>query len=78
LPEDDLLWELIGVKESKRYSLTSEEAIALLKSAVEEAKAANLPWNSSLVELSPSKDLVEMVLRSRERGDDEQDEEEEA
>jgi CRISPR-associated protein Csb1 len=77
LPEDDLLWELIGVKESKRYSLTSEEAIALLKSAVEEAKAANLPWNSNLVELSPSEDLVEMVLRSRERGDDEQDEEEE-
>jgi CRISPR-associated protein Csb1 len=78
LPEDDPLWELIGVKESKRYSLTSEQAIHLLESAVEEAKAANLPWNSNLVELSPSKDLVEMVLRSRERGDDEQDEEEEA
>jgi len=76
LPEDDLLWELIGVKESKRYSLTSEQAIDLLKSAVEEARAANLPWNSDPVELSPSEDLVEMVLRSRERGDDEQDEEE--
>jgi CRISPR-associated protein Csb1 len=77
LPEDDLLWELIGVKESERYSLTSEQAIDLLKSAVEKAKAANLPWNSDPVELSPSEDLVEMVLRSRERGDDEQDEEEE-
>ena len=76
LPEDDLLWELIGVKESERYSLTSEQAIDLLKSAVEKAKAANLPWNSNLVELSPSEDLVEMVLRSRKRGDDEQDEEE--
>jgi len=71
LPEDDLLWELIGVKESKRYSLTSEQAIDLLKSAVEKAKAANLPWNSNLVKLSPSKDLVEMVLRSRKLGDDE-------
>jgi hydroxyethylthiazole kinase-like sugar kinase family protein len=57
--------------------LTSEQAIDLLKSAVEKAKAANLPWNSDPVELSPSEDLVEMVLRSRERGDDEQDEEEE-
>jgi CRISPR-associated protein Csb1 len=76
LPEDDLLWELIGVKESKRYSLTSEQAIHLLESAVEEAKAAKLPWNSDPVKLSPSEDLVKMVLRSRERGDDEQDEEE--
>jgi len=78
LPEDDLLWELIGVKESKRYSLTSEQAIHLLESAVEEARKAKLPWNSDKpFELSPSEDLVKMVLRSRERGDDEQDEEEE-
>jgi len=77
LPEDDLLWELIGVKESKRYSLTSEQAIHLLESAVEEARKAKLPWNSDKpFELSPSEDLVKMVLRSRERGDDEQDEEE--
>ncbi len=65
VPEDALHWELIGIKESKLYSLTSEQAIELFNKAVEEAKAAKLPWNSEPVKLSPCKDLVELVLRSR-------------
>jgi len=76
VPEGDLQWELIGIKESKQYSLTSEQAIELFSKAVDEAKAAKLPWDSAPVKLSPRADLVELVLRSRERGGEEQDEEE--
>jgi len=76
VPEGDLQWELIGIKESKQYSLTSEQAIELFNKAVEEAKAAKLPWDSKPVKLSPRADLVELVLRSREPGGDEQGEEE--
>jgi len=67
-------WEIVGQKET--FSLSAEDAVSLFNKAIEEAKKADLPWNSDGIRLTPRADLVEMVLRSRERGGEEQDEEE--
>jgi CRISPR-associated protein Csb1 len=67
-------WEILGQKET--FVLSAEDAVKLFNQAVEEAKSAGLPWNSAGMTLTPRADLVEMVLRSRERGGEEQSEEE--
>ncbi|MBZ4686065.1 MAG: CRISPR-associated protein [Desulfomicrobiaceae bacterium] len=67
-------WEIPGQTEA--FSLNAEDAVKLFNQAVEEAKNAGLPWNSAGMKLTPRADLVEMVLRSRERGGEEQGEEE--
>ncbi len=50
--------------EPTRFSLTGTEARALLKSAIEAATNASLPWEG-IIDLSPSDDLVELVRRSQ-------------
>lgn len=66
-------WEILGQQET--FVLGAEDAVRLFDQAVEEAKSAGLPWNSAGMTLTPRADLVEMVVRSRERGAEEQDEE---
>lgn len=67
-------WEIPGQNEA--FSLNAKDAVKLFNQAVEEAKSAGLPWNSDGMTLTPRDDLVKMVLRSRERGGEEQGEEE--
>jgi CRISPR-associated protein Csb1 len=67
-------WEILGQRET--FSLSAEDAVELFTKAIEEAKSARLPWNSDGIKLTPRADLVEMVLRSRAVGGEEQDEEE--
>jgi CRISPR-associated protein Csb1 len=67
-------WEILG--QNGAFSLSAEDAVKLFDQAVEEAKNAGLPWNSAGMKLTPRADLVQMVANSRERGGEEQGEEE--
>ncbi|BCX02195.1 MAG: hypothetical protein KatS3mg053_0133 [Candidatus Roseilinea sp.] len=67
-------WEILGRNET--FVLSADDAVKLFNQAVEDAKNAGLPWNSAGMKLTPRADLVEMVLRSRAVGVEEQDEEE--
>lgn len=60
------VWELLDRpgSEPTRYALDGQQACALLKSAIEAAKTANLPWEGT-VDLQPSTNLVELVRRSQ-------------
>ncbi len=65
-PTGPFVWELLDQPgaEPTRFSLTGTEARALLKSAIEAATNASLPWEG-IIDLSPSNDLVELVRRSQ-------------
>ena len=65
-PTGPFVWELLDQPgaEPTRFSLTGTEARATLKSAIEAATAAGLPWEG-VVDLDPSDDLVELVRRSQ-------------
>ncbi len=72
-------WEILGQNETfqnETFSLSAENAVSLFNQAVEEAQKADLPWNSAGMRLTPRADLVQMVVTSRERGGEEQGEEE--
>jgi CRISPR-associated protein Csb1 len=62
-PRLELLTASGGVE---AFSLTGEEAVALLREAVERARAAGLPWREEVVKLTPKPQLLELVRRSRE------------
>lgn len=67
-------WEIPGQNEA--FSLNAEDAVKLFNQAVEEAKSAGLPWNAAGMKLTPRADLVEMVVRSRKAGTEEESEDE--
>ena len=73
-PSGALKWEIVGQKET--FSLNVEEAVKLFNKAVEEARDAGLEWNSDGMKLTPSADLVELVVRSRKSDAENQSEEE--
>lgn len=60
-------WELLDRpgEAPKRFALTSDGAIELLKAAVKEAKAAKLPWPEEPIRLAPSQELVKLVRLSQ-------------
>lgn len=66
-PQQQPAWELLDVPGAtpKQYSLTSDQAVELLNTAIEEARDAELPWEGE-IELTPSDELVELVRRSQE------------
>lgn len=59
-------WELIHKpgQDPKTFSVTGDEALALLNEAIEAAKSARLPWEGE-INLIPADDLVELVRRSQ-------------
>lgn len=65
-PTGPFVWELLDRPgaEPTRFSLSGDEACALLKSAIQGAKQAGLPWEGT-IELRPSDDLIELVRRSQ-------------
>ncbi len=71
------LWEILagaGV-EPTAYELSVDDALALLKAAVNAANAAGIPWQTEEINLKPSANLVELVQRSQAvAGDDSADE----
>ena len=66
-PVEPLQWELLGEpgKAPATFTLTADEAIKLLDKAVAAAKSKNLPWREERLELTPSPELVKLVVKSQ-------------
>lgn len=66
-PKMEMVWELLDRPgaEPKRFSLTGEQAIELLKETIASAKAAKVPWQEEPISLKPSPDLLKLVRLSQ-------------
>ena len=64
--ESESAWELVDRPSTPptEFALSLDAALQLLADAIEEAKNAGLPWEDR-IELTPSAELVELVLRSQ-------------
>ena len=60
-------WELLARpgEAPRKFSLTADEAVALLNAAIEAASKTALPWESEPVSLEPSAQLLKLVRRSQ-------------
>jgi len=65
-PTEAFGWELMATpgQPPQTFTLTGDEAVILLNTAIESAKAAKLPWEGE-IELKPSSELLELVRRSQ-------------
>lgn len=66
-PDGPMAWELLEhpSEDPQQFLLTSEGAVRLLNSAVQEAKRVGLPWLERPVVLKPSAELVKLVRLSQ-------------
>lgn len=66
-PDGPMVWELLDRpgEDPKQFSLTGDAAVALLNSAVENARRAGLPWPTEPLVLKPSEELVKLVRLSQ-------------
>jgi CRISPR-associated protein Csb1 len=66
-PTESLKWELLGKpgKKEECITLEADDAIKLLKDAIEVAKKIGLPWREQPLQLVPSNDLVRLVVTSQ-------------
>jgi CRISPR-associated protein Csb1 len=66
-PQQQPVWQLLDIPGAtpKEFSLTPDQAVDLLNTAIEEARNMKLPWESE-IELTPSDELIELVRRSQE------------
>lgn len=66
-PEEPMTWELLAKPggEPEQFSLSSDEAIALLNAAVAAAKTAQLEWAEKPIELVPQPKLADLVRLSQ-------------
>lgn len=66
-PETERKWELLdkpGIQGSE-FTLSSEEAISLLKQAVAQAEQSGLVWNQEIIQLRPTKELATLIEKSQ-------------
>jgi CRISPR-associated protein Csb1 len=66
-PDEPMEWELLARpgEAPRKFSLTADEAVALLNAAIEAASKTALPWESEPVSLEPSAQLLKLVRRSQ-------------
>lgn len=66
-PDDAMEWELLDRPgaEPKRFSLTGDQAIDLLKESIAAAKTATLSWMEDPIILKPSPKLLKLVRLSQ-------------
>lgn len=66
-PTAPLTWELLDKPGHKNEGITLEadDAVKLLKEAIDTAKKLNLPWREETLRLIPSDDLVKLVKKSQ-------------
>lgn len=66
-PVEPLNWELLGRPGDppSTWRIDADAAITLLKEAVDAAKSLGLPWREDPLPLTPSPDLVRLVVRSQ-------------
>lgn len=60
-------WELLSAVggESKKFTLSAEQAIELLETAIEAARQQQLPWRTEPLRLKPANKLVQLVRKSQ-------------
>jgi len=66
-PDGPMEWELLARpgETPQKFSLTGDEAVALLNDAIESAEKISLPWESEPVVLKPSAQLLKLVRLSQ-------------
>lgn len=66
-PDGPMEWELLDKpgEEPRRFTLSGEEAVALLEQAVRKADQAGLTWHKAPIKLRPSQELVKLVRKSQ-------------
>ncbi len=66
-PTDSLKWDFLvhPGKDGEQQSMTSADAIKLLKDAIDAAKKLHLLWRDAPLKLRPSDDLVKLVVKSQ-------------
>jgi CRISPR-associated protein Csb1 len=66
-PVEPLGWELLGKpgEPPTPFKLDADAAVKVLAEAVKKAKALGLPWREEPVVLTPSDDLVKLVVKSQ-------------
>jgi CRISPR-associated protein Csb1 len=66
-PNGPMEWELLARpgEAPQKFSLTADEAVALLKAAIESASKTALPWESAPITLKPSANLLTLVRLSQ-------------
>jgi CRISPR-associated protein Csb1 len=66
-PDGPMVWELLDRpgEEPRRFSLTADATVDLLKGAVEAARQKGLPWPEEPLVLKPSEELVKLVRLSQ-------------
>lgn len=66
-PTDPLVWELLGRpgEAPTKLGLNADAAIDILKNAVKQAKKVGLPWRDDPLVLTPSDELVKLVVKSQ-------------
>lgn len=66
-PEAAMEWELLDKpgEKPKQFTLTGDEAVALLKEAVSAATEAKLTWDETPLELTPQSKLADLVRLSQ-------------
>lgn len=69
-PTGPLTWELLATpgKPTEKLTITSEDAIALLKEAVAAAEKVGLEWQSEPIPLKPAPNMIALLKRSQEIG----------
>jgi CRISPR-associated protein Csb1 len=62
-PTEALVWEFIGRpgEEPKKYVVTAEDALKILRDVTAEVKKSDLPWEPAPVVVEPSKQHIELV-----------------
>ncbi len=67
-PTQAFVWHLLDKpgEAARPFILSSDQAVVLLRDAVEHAKKAGLPWMETELVLTPSPQLAELVRRSQE------------
>ena len=66
IPQNPVVWELVGLpgQPPVEFPLDPASALQLLNAAIADAKGKGLPW-ASLISLTPSDELLELVKRSQ-------------
>jgi hypothetical protein len=67
-PVEEREWELVEKpgKPPRRFSMTGDQAIALLNEAIAAASQAGLKWMEEKLTLKPSGELIELIKQSQE------------
>ena len=68
-PSNGIAWEVLNKPGyTTLYPMDEDEAVGLFNEAVRKAKDVGLPWDADTVTLTPSAELMELVVRSQQVG----------